>query len=131
MIISFEDYCEDILDLQITLMSVADLRECKAAYTSYINPAYTSYINPAKKVAKENHPDSHLKLADLKTKAKRLMSNQVYAVNKYGDSFDVSLSVSVVAKATELSESKVTKAKLLDLITLNSQASRALNNQIN
>ena len=124
MIISFEDYCEDILDLQITLMSVADLRECKAAYKNYVSPS-------KKVIKKENHPDSYLKLADLKAKAKRLISNQAYAVNKYRDDFDVSLSVNVVTKAAELFESKVTKAKLLDLITLNSQASRALNNQIN
>jgi len=75
----------------------------------------------AKKEVTEKHADSKLKLADLLSKAKR----------KHGNDIDVTESLAVVKMGNELFSTKVTKAKLLALITANSNASRSVNNQLN
>jgi len=85
----------------------------------------------AKKEVTEKHADSKLKLADLLSKAKRLVSSQSYAINKHGNDIDVTESLAVVKMGNELFSTKVTKAKLLALITANSNASRSVNNQLN
>ena len=85
----------------------------------------------AKKEVTEKHVDSKLKLSDLLSKAKRLVSSQEYAINKHGNEIDVTESLAVVKMANDLFSTKATKAKLLALITANSNASRNLNNQLN
>tara|TARA_R110000851_G_scaffold180514_1_gene328160 strand:- start:390 stop:737 length:348 start_codon:yes stop_codon:yes gene_type:complete len=85
----------------------------------------------AKKEVTEKHADSKLKLADLISKARRLISSQEYAINKHSNDIDVTESKAVVKMASELFTGKATKAKLLALITANSNASRSVNNQLN
>jgi len=85
----------------------------------------------AKKEVTAKHADSKMKLADLLAKAKRLISSQEYAVNKYSDDINTDESVAVVKMAHSLFATKATKSKLLALITANSNASRNVNNQLN
>lgn len=85
----------------------------------------------AKKEVTEKHIDSKLKLADLLSKAKRLISSQEYAINKHGNDINISESLAVVKMGNDLFATKATKAKLLALITANSNASRNVNNQLN
>ena len=85
----------------------------------------------AKKEAAEKHPDHKLTQPKLLAKAKRLISSQEYTINKHGDSIDVDESMVVVKMGHKLFKGKTTKAKLLALITANSNASRSVNNQLN
>jgi hypothetical protein len=85
----------------------------------------------AKKEITEKHIDSQLKLADLLSKAKRLISSQEYAISKHSNSIDMTESLAVVEMGNTLFESRATKAKLLALITANSNASRSVNSQLN
>ncbi len=85
-----------------------------------------------KKEVAVKHPDSGLKLSELKAKASRLINCQSYDIKKYSDTgFDLSKSQEVVKLGNEILSGKATKAKLLDLITLNSIASRFINSQRN
>ena len=86
-------------------------------------------IKQGKKAAVEKHPDSKLKLSALLSKAERLVKSQEYAVNKFNGLMDLALSNEVIRVAKELFGSKPTKAKLLNLITMNSDASRYVNEQ--
>ena len=81
-----------------------------------------------KTVKVEKHQDSHLKLADLKAKAERLVASQKINIERNSDK-DTSLCAEVVKQGNVLFSRKATKQELLDLITLNSEASRQLNNQ--
>lgn len=85
----------------------------------------------AKKEVTEKHADRKLKLADLLSKAKRLIMSQEYAINKHSTDIDMTESLAVVKMANNLFSTKATKAKLLALITANSNASRSINNKLN
>lgn len=115
-------------------MEMRDLVICEVCgrsfYTSSEVEVCASCMNAkAPKVAKaEKHQDAHLNLADLKAKVSRLVASTKINIERNSDK-DVSLCAEVVERAELLFSKKATKAELLDLITLNSEASRQLNNQ--
>jgi len=115
--ITFEDYCEELLDMHICLMTEQEIKE-----------AYQGYITKPTKV--EKHKWAHLKVGALRAKAENLIDCQRIAIERNADK-DISLTIALVKYADELFSKKATKAQLLDLITKNSEASRILNAQIN
>tara|TARA_R110000850_G_scaffold275207_1_gene414150 strand:+ start:23636 stop:23998 length:363 start_codon:yes stop_codon:yes gene_type:complete len=116
---SFQTYCEDILDLHTGLMSAAQIAEARASFTS---------VSEKEKVQK--HKDAGLKLPELIAKVDRLAASQQIATAKAeSEGLDTSIAKLFVAQAAQALAGKAKKADLLNLITLSSEASRALNNQ--
>lgn len=116
---SFQTYCEDILDLHAGLMSAAQIAEARASFKA-----------ASTKVATEKHRDAGLKLAELNAKVDRLLANQkISAVKAEEQGLDASIVKLFVAQAEQALAGKAKKADLLNLITLSSEASRALNDQ--
>jgi uncharacterized UBP type Zn finger protein len=102
----------------------------RSFYTSNNVEVCASCMNAkAPKTTKtEKHQDAHLNLSDLKAKVSRLVASTKINIERNADK-DVSLCIEVVSQAEVLFRKKATKAELLNLITLNSEASRQLNNQ--
>lgn len=115
---TFQEYCEDILDLHTGLMSETEIAEAMAGYRKW--------TAPKEKAAK--HPDAKLKLAELRAKVERFISSQKIAIERNGDK-DLSIVKAFVEQAEEALNGKPKKADLLALITLNSEASRHINDQ--
>ena len=118
MTINFQEYCEDILDQHIGLMSSEQIKEAMAGYQACVAP----------KLKTEKTSDSKLKLAELKSKLARLVSSQKIAIERNSDK-DISTAEAFVKQAEEALEGKATKANLLVLISLNSEVSRYINSQ--
>lgn len=115
---TFQDYCDDILDQHIGLMSEEELQKAIASYKNWMAP----------KEKIENHPDSKLKLNDLKAKVERLLASQKIAVVRAAGK-DVALVEAFIVQAEEALSRKAKKSELLALITLSSDASRNLTQQ--
>jgi len=116
---SFQDYCEDNLDLQTGLMSAAQIAEARASFHAV-----------SEKVKVEKHKDAGLKLAELIAKVSRLAASQSIAIAKAAEQGkDASIAKLFVAQAEQALTGKAKKADLLNLITLSSEASRCLNAQ--
>jgi hypothetical protein len=114
---SFQDYCDDILDLHTGLMSASQIAEARAAFAA-----------AGKKEAVAKHPDAGMKLAELIAKVSRLAGNQKIAIERAAGK-DASIAQLFVDSAEKALAGKPKKAELLNLITLNSEASRSLNAQ--
>jgi hypothetical protein len=117
---TFEEYCEDILDRHIGLMGEDERAE---AYASY-----KAWMAPKKKAVVERHPDSKLKLSELEAKVERLLASQKIAIERAKNA-NAAVAKEFVRQAEAALAGKHTKADLLSLITLSSQASRQLNDQ--
>jgi len=113
----FQTYCDDMLDLHTGLMSAAQIAEARASFKS-----------ASEKVATEKHKDAGLKLHDLIEKVTRLAASQTIAINK-ALGLNSEIAKMFVAQANQELAGKAKKANLLNLITLSSEASRAINSQ--
>ena len=74
------------------------------------------------------HPDAGLKLGQLKEKVERLINNQKYAVKKHSANVDCGVLITVIERYETM---KATKSNLLELITMNSEASKKFNESLN
>jgi hypothetical protein len=117
---SFEEYCEDIADVQIALLSDDQRANVFANYQAFTAPARTVKV--------EKHHDAQLKAVDVRAKLQRLVNDQKFAVVKYS-ALNVEFAKSFIARAEATLAGKATKAELLELITINSEVSRDLNSQ--
>lgn len=118
---TFQDYCEEFLDQDISLMSAQQKQD---AYNAYVSKA-------SKKDVTVKHADAHLKLVELISKTQRLIASQKIAIERAKIAgLNADLAIKVVTDAEILLSKRAKKSELLDLITANSEASRALNNQL-
>ena len=118
---TFNDYCDDIINQSTGLMTEKQLEEARVGYKAWMAP------RPAATAAAK-HPDAKYAVSTLVKKVKVFIENQRRAAaNSSG--YDVTLSLNFVAKATEALAGKPEKSELIDLIVMNSDASRALNAQ--
>lgn len=115
--LTFTEYCEDFLDVQVCLMSEKERSEAFEGYNTLF----------VKNERKEAHKDAGLKLPELKAKVSRLVSNQKIAIERNTDK-DVSKARAFVSAAENL-KGRITKDMLLNLITMSSGASREINRQ--
>ena len=119
MTISFEAYLEDILDAHIGLMSSNEITSARHGYNAFI-------AKPAKSAV---HQDSGLKLGELRSKVERFVSSARITIER-NKGKDLTMIRTFAAKAESTLKGRCTKASLLALITLNSEASRHINNQV-
>lgn len=125
--ITFEEYCEDYLDLNIGLMSELQIIEARAGYQSLIDAAR------AQKPFIAKHPDMKLPIAELRARCERLVSGQRNAVAKFSavEGFDdAALGAARAAVAhgeALLSAKRPTKAEFIAHAAQNSDASRLMN----
>ena len=119
--LTFEDYLEDILDLHIGIMSDVEINSAKTGYIAFCAPT-------PKAATLVSHPDSKMKLAELRNKVERFISSATITVERNQEK-DLTLVLSFAAKAKSVLDGRHTKAALLDLITLNSEANRHMNSQ--
>ena len=119
---TFSEYVEDVLDLQMGLLRSEEIEECRLSFKNFTSKT---------KVVAEKHVDSGLKLTELRSKVKRLTEDQVYTSNKNKNNFDVTFINNHIEKGEALLSGKNTKSMLLDFITANSDISRQVNSIIN
>ncbi|RLJ20014.1 hypothetical protein DJ031_06810 [bacterium endosymbiont of Escarpia laminata] len=117
--ITFQEYCEDILDQHTALMSIEERRQAYAGYRKMVAP----------KAKTERHPDAKLKLAELRAKVERFMVSQKVTIERNAGK-DLSIATAFVEQAETALNGKAKKADFLALITLNSEASRHINGQM-
>ena len=115
---TFQEYCEDLLNRHTGLMSTEERNEAYAGYRQMIAP----------KAKNEKHPDARLKLAELKAKVTRLVASQKITKERNADK-DLSIVAAFIEQAEAALNGKSRKADYLALITLNSEASRHINGQ--
>lgn len=120
MKISFEEFVTDVLDLQFGLMTEQQIADAKAHYQDFTAP----------KPRQPKHPDAGKKVIELREKLDRLLKSQIIAAERNTD-LNLSATKMFIAQATEALNGKAKKSELLQLITLNSEVSRDLNNQLN
>jgi hypothetical protein len=114
---NFQTYCDDILDLHTGLMSAEQIAEARASFKA-----------ASEKVATAKHKDSGLKMNELIAKVTRLADSQSIAINK-AQGLNTEIAQMFVAQANRALAGKAKKSDLLNLITLSSEASRAINSQ--
>lgn len=122
--ITFEDYCEDFLDLATGLMSDQQLAEARIGYQALL----ARQTKPA-----PQHPDMKRQASELRARCERLTANQRYAVEKFqtAPGFDPAALNAARAAVAEgeriLSAKRATKADFIAHAEQNSQASRLMN----
>ena len=119
MAMTFEEYCEDFLDQHIGLMNQSERNEAYAGYKKLLQKSKTTTAK---------HPDSHLKVNELRLKIQRLIDGQKISIERNAEK-DVSLARLFIRQATAALSGKTKKSELLELIDLNSDASRQINLQ--
>lgn len=116
---SFEEYCEDYLDLSVALMSSAE--------RAYHREGYASWMAPEKSAPKTpKHADAGLSVDALKAKLLRLVASQKRAIESI-PAHNLDIPKCFIAAAETALAGKAKKSQLLDLITDNSNVSRFLN----
>lgn len=115
--ITFQEYTEDFLGQAIALMSEEALTQARKGYAALTATVTTSA-----------HPDAGLKVADLRGKVERFVRSASITIER-NQNLDLALVRTFVARATAALQGRATKAALLDLIDLNSAASRHINAQ--
>jgi len=113
----FQNFLEDN-DMHIGLMSKEEVASERASFDSSFK------ANKKKPVA---HKDAGMKLVDLKIKIERLIKNAEYGIKKNGGNSEL---VEFVEKAKAALEVRTKKSDFLDLITMNSDANRKMNNSL-
>lgn len=120
----FEDYVEDLLDLQIALLSEAEIHAARAAWQKIQSPA----SNPV-------HPDMKQTVAALRARCARLVAGQSNAISKLSAAAipEHMQAALIIAKAAVvegrriLENSRSQKSEFISHAEMNSTASRAMN----
>lgn len=125
--LSFEDFCDDVLNLSLGLASHSEIEEARISYQTWLSPKKTK-----KKTNEEKHPDLKQSLDYLIQRASRLVKSQKYAINKFAHDERYGEAIKYGTKAVELGEfllnKKSTKAEFIAHAEMNSEASRIFNN---
>ena len=117
MKMTFEEYCEDFLDLQVGLMSDQALTEARASYDA---------LSTRTKKA-EKHPDLKLPVAELRARCERLVEGQKISIERATDAEGIAAARVAVEFGERLLAKRATKAEFVEHKELNSHASRLLN----
>lgn len=118
---NFDDFAEDVLGLHTGLMSSEERMQARAAYERWQEPATA---------ATPVHPDMKLQTHVLRQRCERLVAGQKTSVARaIGSVASLRLAAESVAFGEMLlSQKRTTKADFIKHATMNSDASRALNN---
>jgi len=119
-IMTFEDFCDDILDLHIGMMTEQQIADARLLYSNHGKSA---------KPNAEKHRDAHLSAVAVRQKLERLLVSQKIDMQKYSH-VDLTIANAFVAKAEAALARRTKKEDLLDLITMNSDVSRSIKNQL-
>jgi len=121
---SFEDFCDDVLNKSIGLLSANEIEQAQLAYQNW--------LKPNKQPTKPDHPDMKKPLSALIERTKRLVQSQKYAIEKFSDDPRYKSAIEAGLKAIEYGEAILAnkKSKKSDFIAhaeMNSTASRLFN----
>lgn len=117
---TFEDFCDDILDLHVGMMTERQIADARLLYANH---------GKSTKQNAEKHRDAHLSAGAVRQKLERLLASQKIAMQMHSH-VDLTIANAFVAQAETALSRRTKKTDLLDLITMNSDVSRSIKNQL-
>ena len=119
---TFNEYLEDVLDMQAGLMSADAMAEARKSFESFCAP----------KKSNESHPDMKKSVTELRAICERLVNGQGNAIARVADKPEFA-AATIAARAAVaegkriLSAKRATKAEFIAHAAQNSAASRKMN----
>lgn len=119
---TFDEYLEDILDLQRGLMSESEIFQARKGYELFSSPKKTS----------ADHPDTKKSVTELRARCERLVVGQRNAIARVSDK--PAFAAAIIAARASVAEGervllakRPTKSEFIAHAEQNSAASRAMN----
>lgn len=119
---TFTEYLEDILDMQVGLMSEAEIAQARKGFELFSAP----------KKASESHPDTKKSITELRARCERLVVGQNNAIARVSDKPEFAAAI-IAARAAiaegrrVLSAKRPAKSEFIAHAEQNSAASREMN----
>lgn len=120
---TFEEYCEEMHDLQIFLLSEDEIKELQKSFDAFKKSNF---------LRKASNPDLKIKSCELRERCERLIRGQKNAIAKVIQSgikceYAIEQACSSVEFGEKLLTSRGTKKQFVEHFEMNSAASRLMN----
>ena len=119
-VMTFNEFCDDILDLHVGMMTESQIADARLLYSNH---------GKTSKPGAPKHRDANLSAGAVRSKLERLLASQKIDMQKHSN-VDLTIANAFVAKAEAALARRTKKADLLELITMNSDVSRSIKNQL-